>query len=77
MADDAEAPDEDGGDAGEDATGAEPRRPLLSAFAPEGPVQIAVAVLAVCFLTGAIGYLLGTRSTAPRAARSTSASCST
>ena len=38
-----------------------PRR-LLAAFAPQGAVQIAVAIIAVCFLAGAVGYTLGTRS---------------
>jgi uncharacterized protein (DUF305 family) len=33
----------------------------LSAFLPQGPLQVAVAVIAVCFLAGAVGYLIGTR----------------
>lgn len=36
-----------------------PGQRLLRSFRPEGTLQIVVAVLAVCFLAGAIGYSLG------------------
>ena len=45
-----------------------PGRRLLRGFLPEGPFQTAVAVLAVCFLAGAIGYVIGTRNTYPTSA---------
>jgi uncharacterized protein (DUF305 family) len=50
-------------DAGHDEDAGEETRlsRLVAAVAPQGAAQIALAVLAVCFLAGAIGYLIGTR----------------
>jgi uncharacterized protein (DUF305 family) len=46
-----------------DVAPAEPGRGrrVLHALSPQGPLQIALAVVAVCFLAGAAGYLIGTR----------------
>jgi len=44
----------------EDAEPGRARR-VLHALSPQGPFQIALAVVAVCFLAGAAGYLIGTR----------------
>jgi uncharacterized protein (DUF305 family)/uncharacterized protein YcnI len=58
---------EDAGDAGEDAGDAQEElreravRRMLPAFTPHGPLQVAVGIAALCFLAGAVGYLVGTR----------------
>jgi uncharacterized protein (DUF305 family) len=36
-------------------------RRLLAALTPQGPLQVAAGVLALCFLAGCVGYLVGTR----------------
>lgn len=38
-----------------------PVRRALAALTPQGPLQVAVGVAALCFLAGAVGYLIGTR----------------
>jgi uncharacterized protein (DUF305 family) len=37
-----------------------PFRRALAAMTPDGPLQVAMGVFALCFLTGAIGYAVGT-----------------
>jgi uncharacterized protein (DUF305 family) len=36
-------------------------RRVLHALTPQGPVQVVLGVIALCFLAGAVGYLVGTR----------------
>jgi uncharacterized protein (DUF305 family) len=60
--------DERDDDAGDGEPNEVPGRRLLRGFLPQGPFQIVVAVLAVCFLAGSIGYVIGTRNTFPTSA---------
>jgi hypothetical protein len=52
-----------GGDGGGDEGDGWLRR-SWHAVAPRGPLQVGVAVAALCFLVGALGFLLGSRQTA-------------
>jgi uncharacterized protein (DUF305 family) len=54
--DDAEDPG-----AGDDGDEVGRARRMLDALTPQGPFQVAVGVLALCFLAGALGYVIGTR----------------
>lgn len=50
-----------GDDEGDDGAGASWPRRAVAALAPQGPWQTLAGVLALCFLAGAVGYLVGTR----------------
>src|SRR4051794_23445569 len=43
-------------------------RRTLAAMAPQGPLQVTIAVLALLFFAGSLGYLIGTRHQHPTSA---------
>jgi uncharacterized protein (DUF305 family) len=56
-----ERPDRDEADDGAGDGRGSPGRRVVAALGPQGPWQVGLAVVALCFLAGAVGYLVGTR----------------